>query len=320
MSKGLTKRAEANPSATHPQAETPIFLTGFARSGTTWVNQLFRDYFDAGFVNEGQFIVSFGLRLGRYGDLNRDVNHERLLRDLAKDDFFAILKRNYAVEIDWNEVAASRRTFSAMVLEVLRQISRKMGKSRIGSKYPVFGRYLDLLNALFPDCRVVHVVRDGRDCALSHQHMKWGHQNVYSAALHWRNYLHKARNGARQMSGRFLQIRYEDLLAKPESSMATLEEFVTGTQAGSITESFLRDRKQLKPEKIGRWRHSMSPRAQAIFEAVAGDTLLQYGYPLTGTRYLPSLLTRGGYIAHDRLSREAWYWVRKVFKGVSQYK
>ncbi|MDA3876698.1 MAG: hypothetical protein PF483_06375, partial [Halothiobacillus sp.] len=79
------------PAAAGEDQHAPIFLTGFARSGTTWVNKLLRDYFDAGFVNEGQFIVSFGLRLSRYGDLRQDDRRRRLLRDLRKDEFFLIL-------------------------------------------------------------------------------------------------------------------------------------------------------------------------------------------------------------------------------------
>lgn len=319
----LNRLTESTKIGIHPArepAEAPLFLTGFARSGTTWVNQLFRDYFDAGFVNEGQFILSFGLRLGRYGDLSRDDNHKRLLRDLSKDEFFAILRRNYSVEIDWRRVAAVPRTFAALVLEILRQIAERTGKSRVGSKYPVFGRYLWVLNQLFPDCRVVHVVRDGRDCALSHKKMVWGHQNTYAAAIHWRDYLRKARGDARVMPGRYLEIRYEDLLTHPESTMTALEKFVTGTTEGDITRRFLNDRKLLKPEKVGRWIQAMPPRSQAMFEAVAGDALEECGYPLIGTAESPSIVFRGLYIAHDRVSRETFHWVRKLFKNIPEFK
>jgi len=82
------------------ESEAPIFLTDFARSGTTWVNNLFRDYFDAGFVNEGQFILNIALHLNRYGNLHDPINHKRLLRDLAKDNYFYILRKNLKIIID----------------------------------------------------------------------------------------------------------------------------------------------------------------------------------------------------------------------------
>lgn len=300
-------------------AGTPVFLTGFARSGTTWVNKLLREYFDAGFVNEGQFVVSFGRRLARYGDLDRPRNRQRLIRDLRDDAFFAILNRNYDVEIDWRRIVAVPPTFAAIVLDILAQIAEQMGKSRIGSKYPVFGYHLGLLNHHFPSCLVVHVIRDGRDCALSHRHVRWGHQNSYAAAVHWRDYLRKARHDAKSMQGRYLEFRYEDLLAEPGPTMALLENFLTGA-SGPVTERFLADVDRLKPEKIARWRQDMSPRAQAIFEGVAGDALRELGYPLNGTVHRPGLLSKAVYTSHDRLTREAWHWARQLVPAIPERK
>lgn len=307
------------PTASCRNADAPIFLTGFARSGTTWLNTLLCDYFDAGFVNEGQFIVSFGRRIAQYGDLRVDGNLGRLIRDLRRDHFFVILKRNYGVAIDWNRVGSTSRTFAAFVLDILGQIAIQMGKSRIGSKYPVFGCHLELLNRHFPKCRVVHVIRDGRDCALSHRHVRWGHQNSYAAAVHWRDYLHVAREAAREMPGRYLEIRYEDLLAEPEASMTVLEEFLTGA-SGPVTARFMTDAKRLKPEKIARWRQDMSPRAQAVFESVAADVLRDLGYPLTGTAHRPAMLSKALYTAHDRLTREGWHWARKLVPAIPERK
>lgn len=304
-----------------PSADVaPIFLTGFARSGTTWINRLMRDYFDAGFVNEGQFIVSFGKRIRRYGDLGIVRNRARLLRDLARDRFFSILSSNYKVDMDWDRIAGHAGSFAEIVKGVLVQIAEQTGKHRIGSKYPVFGRYLDLLNDLFPDCKVIHVVRDGRDCALSHQRMTWGHQNTYSAAIHWRAYMETSRRSAGIMQDRYLEIRYEDLLLQPEATMRTLEHFIAGTLEHGITQRFLEDSKSLKTDRTGHWRQAMPARAQAIFESVAGDTLEHYGYPLTGSAHRPPLVFRMGYVVHDRLTREGWHLVRKVFRNVPERK
>jgi len=303
-----------------PSERSPIFLTGFARSGTTWVNRLMRDYFDAGFVNEGQFIVAFGLRLSRYGDLCQQENFQRLLLDLGRDEFFSILERNYSVTIDWHHLEAGPTSFTAATLGILQQIAAQTGKSRIGSKYPVFGRHLDLLNRLFPDCRIIHVIRDGRDCAMSHRHVTWGHQNACAAAVHWRKYINVTRNAAQAMPGRYLEIRYEDLISNPETSMAELEQFVTGAPAGPVTTRFMSDAKQLKPEKIARWREAMSLRDQAIFDGVAADMLESCGYPLSGMGRPPSAFLRAWYATHDRLSREAWHLARKMVSTIPETK
>lgn len=300
--------------------DAPIFLTGFARSGTTWVNRLMQDYFDAGFVNEGQFIVGFGKRIRRYGDLRILRNRERLVRDLTKDRFFSILSSNYKVDMDWGRITSRARSFAEIVKGVLAQIAEQTGKHRIGSKYPVFGRYLGLLNDLFPDCKVIHVIRDGRDCALSHKRVTWGHQNAYSAAIHWRAYIQAARHGSQAMRGRYLEIRYEDLLLEPEATMHALEHFITDNRNYPITKCFVENKAARKTERTSRWRTDMPASARAIFESVAGDALESCGYPLAGLARKPSLVLRAGYVVHDRATREGWNVLRKLFKGIPERK
>jgi hypothetical protein len=251
----------------------PIFLTGFARSGTTWVNRVLGGYFDLGYVNEGQFIVTFARRIGRYGDLRDARGRKWLLRDLRGDDFFAVLARNYPVEIDWTRVEDNATSFPMVVKDILSQIAEQTGKRRIGSKNPAFGYHLDLVNQIFPDCRVIHVVRDGRDCALSHKRMRWGQQNVYCAAVRWRKYLTAARAAAVNMGDRYIEFRYEDLLLDPESTISRLERFITGSPDRSVTDRFMGEAGSLKTNKVGTWRESMPLREQAIFEGVAGDML-----------------------------------------------
>ncbi len=299
----------------------PIFIIGFARSGTTWVTRLLRDYCDVGMVNEGQFIIAFGKRIKHRGDYMGATAYKKFVNRLSKDQYFDILRNNYSIEIDWKKVMATDPKFSAGVVDVLSQIASQMGKERIGSKFPGFGWHLPLLNELFTDCRILHIIRDGRDCALSHKHMVWGHQNVYSAARYWRDYLRQVGEAKAEMKGRYLEIRYEDLLEKPEQEMMRLAKFVCRDCAEHVTERFLREEKALlRRDRICLWKNAMSPRECAIFEAVAGDVLEEHGYLVTGTEYMPPAPMRMGYMAHDRLSRELWHWVRKVFRKIPERK
>ena len=299
---------------------TPIFLTGFARSGTTWVNHIFRDYFDVGMVNEGQFILTYGRKLPRYGDLSDPQHRRRLIRDLSRDDYFSILERNYRVTINWSRVLAIQSGFAAIVLEILRQVAEGTGKRLVGSKFPMFGWHLDLINSFFPDCRVVHVIRDGRDCALSQRELFWGHQNTYMCARYWRDYLKKARHDGSKMRNRYFEIRYEDLLTEPETSMRRLEHFITATDDYAGTLHFLETLESSRMDRINKWRQAMLPRAQAIFEAVAGDVLQELGYPLTGVIRPATPLAKACYAIHDRIMRESWYWARRLWPMLPERK
>jgi hypothetical protein len=292
----------------------PLFVMGFPRSGTTLLNRLVGEYFDVGLVNEGHFIVTFGRRLKKYGDLKCARNYRRLLHDLAQDSFFKILSRNYDVVIDWDRLGRPR-SFPQIVKDILRQIAAGVGKTRIGSKNPAFGYHLALVDRLFPRCRVIHVVRDGRDCALSQAKLVWGHQNAYASAIYWRKYLRSVRRHAPNMQGRILRIRYEDLLGDPEATMSAVEHFVCDEPDGSITRRFLSESARLKRGNAGHWQTQMTGREKAIFEATAGEMLQAHGYPLTGDRRMPSRLARCGYRVHDRASREGRGLARKLLKN-----
>ena len=104
--------------------------------------------------------------------------------------------------------------------------------------------------------------------------------------------------------------------------MHALKQFVAGTGENlQHRHRFLQEyNKSIKPDKIGQWRHVMTPRSQAIFETVAGDTLCECGYPLTGLKSNVSVLSQAAYITHDRLSREAWYWLRRMIPNIPEIK
>ena len=102
------------------------------------------------------------------------------------------------------------------------------GKSRWGDKTPMYMQYLPLLERLFPTARFVHLVRDGRDAALSFLSMPagimtegWGHpRDAEGFACQWRTEVAAALAlGRRVGPERYLELRYEDLVARPEDAL-----------------------------------------------------------------------------------------------------
>src|SRR3546814_15071066 len=47
--------------------------------------------------------------------------------------------------------------------------------------------HMDLVNSWFPQARFLHIIRDGRDVALSHQPMPYGPGNIAECARAWVN-------------------------------------------------------------------------------------------------------------------------------------
>src|SRR5213082_930585 len=106
-------------------------------------------------------------------------------------------------------------------------IAERQGKTRWGDKTPLYMQQLPLLERLFPDARWVHLVRDGRDAALSFLELPAGFsgktwaqpRTVAQFAARWRTEILAARRLGRHAGGRYLELRYEDLVADPEREL-----------------------------------------------------------------------------------------------------
>jgi hypothetical protein len=113
---------------------------------------------------------------------------------------------------------AADRSFAAVIARLYGCYAAREGKTRWGDKTPSYVRHLPLLADLFPGARFVHVVRDGRDVALSFVRHYAGPRNVYTAAEHWLRSVEEGRRAGEALGpASYLEVRYEDLIAGPEA-------------------------------------------------------------------------------------------------------
>src|SRR3954447_4475813 len=80
---------------------------------------------------------------------------------------------------------------------------------------PVHVFHLDLISEIYPDARVVHIIRDGRDVARSLVAKNWGPDTIREAATEWRDAVLGAR--AAKHPARYVELFYERLLQDPET-------------------------------------------------------------------------------------------------------
>lgn len=305
--------------------DEPVFLLGFARSGTTWINGVLRDYLDVGLVNEGRFIIPFAQKCDPAQAID---NIERFIDKLSADDFFKLMEEIYGISIDWSEISRNMSVcgYADLVKSILFEIGRQQNKTLIGSKDPAFGWNMDILLSHFPSSKLIHVIRDGRDCALSHYELVWGLQNAYVAASKWRSYIRSVRDSIRRHSANYMEVRYEDLLANPAEQFMRMEDFIydgfsAAYRSSSRAEAFAASVEDGAYERrTGKWQKQMSARDKAIFGIVAGDTLSSLDYPVAPVSgKVPSWL-RGWYIASNRAQKEYWHVARRMFKGIGERK
>ena len=157
---------------------------------------------------------------------------------------------------------------------------RRWGWKEPRSMYliPLFDRYL-------PNLRFLHVVRDGRDMALStNQNQLRKHGSLaglpreglspaaQSIALWaWGN-SEAARYGRESLGERYLRIRFEDLCREPEDAAArVLDFFELDGDPRVLAEEVV------VPASLGRWR-AEDPTLIAELERVAEPALEELGY------------------------------------------
>lgn len=104
--------------------------------------------------------------------------------------------------------------------------AEKRGKSRWADKTPLYVKHVPLLDELFPTCQIIHIIRDPRDVVASH-HDRWGWFSGVKAAEKWPRYVTDAREASKALPPeRYLEIRYEQLIADTKGTMATVLEFL----------------------------------------------------------------------------------------------
>ena len=297
---------------------SPIFIVGCPRSGTTLLRNLLRSHPRLTFPSESHFIPLF---YHAYG-------HPRTERDaveLAERMLGLQWVRQWNVSLTPQEFAPDR-TFQTVIGRLFEAWARKEDKPRWGDKTPHYVEDLPVLARLFPAGRIVHIIRDGRDVALSWLRAGFEPRNLYTAATLWKRYASAGRrDGAQLPSTTYLEVRYEALVNQPDATMRTVCAFI----GESYTQAVLHPspiRGILRPKIIGGgvpeaaskldsiapsavdWTVDMPPADRLLFETIAGDLLEILGYEVTGVRRPISAGERLAWGLHHRL----WWIIERL--------
>jgi hypothetical protein len=268
----------------HHVRTNPVFVIGFARSGTSLVCRLMRRYLKVSFGTESQFILRYLALLPTYGDLRVDAHVRRLLEDIGRERFCARSQNNWGFRYDPGRAFAELRgrSFRDVLEAVFGQLAAHNGMSRWGDKTPSYNEDLPALCQLFPDAQFVHAVRDGRDVALSISQTSFGPKNACECAQDWSQTQQTIRIFAAMVPpDQFFQMRYEDLTARPLATLHALALFL-GVQVDDAVISAMRAGlpTDVRAGNTGKWWWTMHPREVERFEGVAAHSLLAAGYPL----------------------------------------
>ncbi|TML83302.1 MAG: sulfotransferase, partial [Actinobacteria bacterium] len=281
-------RRARSPSVTATPGGPPVLVLGVRRSGTTLLRVMLDRHSELAVPDESYFVPQLADRHLRHVEPDEFVDDLRRIDTLAEWD------------VPLDKVRArldARMPIGAAIATVYAVYAAERGKSRWGDKTPMYMQNLRLLERLFPDALFVHLVRDGRDAALSFLSMPPGlmtetwmqPRSVATFACQWRTEVRAARRlGRRVGDERYLEVRYEDLVGDVEPVLRRISDFARlpyepemTDYAGNVDVSTKPHQQSLRqPPTAGLrdWRLQMSPEDVGAFDQVAGDLLDELGY------------------------------------------
>lgn len=270
----------------------PFFVVGAQRSGTTMLRLMLDSHPLIAVPFESGFIVDFHARLAEYADLALPSSRARLLDDIARHP---LVRKGNLVPDPQAVLDSVPRSYAALVDAIFRTYAAREGKARWGDKTPSYVTDIDVLRRLFPRCRVVHLVRDGRDVALSNRNVDWGIRSLPRVASDWRWKTVLAHKVGALLGDDYCLVRYEDLVREPAATLARIADFLGVAydacmlryaehgEARMPVDSLRWHRNSVRPpdvELVEQWKARMRASDRILFEQCAGDALALFGYPL----------------------------------------
>jgi hypothetical protein len=231
------------------------------------------------------------------GDLTISRNRERLMRVWFQSKSFR--RTGLSREEVRSRILGECRTGG----DFLRIIMEEMARHSNAERWAVYGPdnvlYIPAIKRDLPEAVFVHIVRDGRDIALSLSKMGglrplwWDRpRNLFAAALFWQWTVRKGRTYGLMFPGDYIEVHYEDLVTHPRETLNNLGEFlqhdlnydrIQSNGVGRVRQpnsSFREKTCGLEFNPVGRWRRNLSREEIAGLERLIGDCLKEFSYPV----------------------------------------
>lgn len=268
-------------------------MLGSPRSGTTLLYHML--------LSAGNFAVyraeSEALHLlePRFGDLSVEKNKKRLLEAWLKSRLFTATGLDAAPLEE--RVMAECRNGGDFLRIVMEETARRQGVERWAECTPDHLLFLPRIKQTIPEALVIHIIRDGRDVALSMERqnyprkLPWDRKSRRMAAgLYWEWMICRGREHGRALGGDYMEVHYEDLASRPQHVLDQLSPFVGQTLdyeqiqrvgIGSVSQpntSFRAEAASDGFSPVGRWKKHYTPEELETFEELVGDGLTEFGY------------------------------------------
>jgi len=274
----------------------PVFIVGCPRSGTSFLYHLLLSA--GGFAEFRTQMNVYDVLEPIYGDLGVPRHKRSMMREWLGSKAFRVSGLN-ADEIK-KKVLDESVGASDFLRIVMEAVARQQGVDRWIDSTPTNVPHMLRIARDFPGARFLHIIRDGRDVALSLDKQGWSRplpwhtdRSLLAAGLYWEWMVRKARSHAGRLGDAYMEIRFETLVNHTRTGLTQVANFlqhkldcdqIERTPLGSLQTpltAFQDDLRRGEFQPVGRWKQKFPPSQLAWFEKVVGGYLQELGYQLS---------------------------------------
>jgi hypothetical protein len=310
--------APTAPGAATSEPEA-IFIVGVSRSGTTLLRRVLETSERVAIATENHYLGHLVEREGarhyfrRLGDLTEDATIRRIVELIYSGEF---QRRSHFREVSpyWRWLVAkvsqadmesrllgAERTERGVMAAFMRAYADHLGRPVMGEKTPAHLAHVETLLDWFPNGRVIHMLRDPRAVFVSDRHRRRGKpRKPYSWLMRapllfdfvllvqttwvWAAAARRHAELRRRYPGRYLLVRFEDLVQKPEAELPRLFGFLglavpaAPTDVKVVSRGFEWGKAGLDAEAATRWRRHIHPFTERWLKYFLGRSMKRLGY------------------------------------------
>ena len=253
-----------------------------------------------GFAIYRGFLPIYKILIPRFGSMKSRAHRERILETWLHSKGFR------RTGLDAGQLSASIlnqcRTGGDFIRVVMGAVAQSQQAERWAMYDPDNVLHVERVKREIPNALFVHIIRDGRDIALSLKKMggftplPWDRDqtgSLVATALYWEWMVHQGRAHGRKFPADYIEIHFEDLIGNPHETLDKLGGFldhdldydrIQRAGLGRLSETNSSFREEGAKEKInplGRWKERMAHADVAAIEATVGECLQENGYELS---------------------------------------
>jgi len=260
--------------------KTPIFVVGCPRSGTTLIRVILDSHPNICCGPETNLVKNM-------------ENFREKISERWK------MLASYGVEEQ-----AMNQKIKEILLLFMEHYTKSKSKKRWAEKTPDNIFHVDFIDELFPDCQFINIIRDGRDVVCSYKE-RWGSKTIFLAIKNWNRSIELThRYRTKFNKDRYMEIRYEELVTRPERETKKMMQFLgeewipnllthhkidhdfwfkssKGQQISSKMEKKPQRHSPSKPiftSSVGKWKKNLNIVEKALVNIYLGKSLEKLGY------------------------------------------